>query len=244
MRNDAALPPAFFDMLRNEILPELLGAGEDSLAAYEQGRTPDGASNNFTNYMLGCAYWDNSFTRLKRACVGDNSFFNHSVYNNVLEVYAVIEGKRISFYISRVHPDSRVPRSAKGIKRLLHAPIFQNREFLSSQIKEIVRCYGIYTIGVDLDAENGIGKVTFDMLLPANDNGCYAVTCETLYDATISNISTAIPEPDRKAIVSRVSSKGLANSDHSDREPAPEHLERKKLKRNQQDLKPAEKAKK
>lgn len=243
MSNDATLPPAFFDMLRNEILPELLGAGEDSLAAYEQGRTPDGTSN-FTNYMLGCAYWDNSFTRLKRTCVGGESFFKHSVYNNVLEVYTTIDGKRISFYISRVHPDSRIPRSGKGIKRLLHAQIFQDREFLSSQIKEIVRCFGIYTIGVDLDAENGIGKVTFDMLLPASDNGCYALTCETLYDATIPTISATIPEHGKKPIVTRSSSKGLAKPAHSDREPAPERLEKKKLKRNQQDFKPAEKAKK
>jgi len=243
MRNNVALPPAFFDMLRTEILPELLGAGEDSLAAYEQGRTPDGTIN-FTNYMLGCAYWDNSFTRLKRACVGDKSLFKHSVHNNVLEVYTTIDGKRISFYISRVQPDSRIPRSGKGIKRLLHAPIFQNQEFLSDQIREIVRHQGIYTIGVDLDAENGIGKVTFDMLLPTNDKGCHALTCETLYDATISNISTTIPEPEKKAIVTRAPSKDLAESDHSDRETAPEHFERKKLKRNQQDLKPAEKAKK
>lgn len=243
MRNDAALPPAFFDMLRTEILPELLGAGEDSLAAYEQGRTPDGTSN-FTNYMLGCAYWDNFFTRLKRACAGDKSLFKHSVHNNVLEVYTIIDGKRISFYVSRVQPDSRIPRSGKGIKRLLHAPIFQNQEFLSDQIREIVRHQGIYTIGVDLDAENGIGKVTFDMLLPANDKGCHALTCETLYDATISTIPATIAEHGKKPIVTRASSKGLAKPGHSDREPAPERLEKKKLKRNQQDSKPAEKAKK
>ena len=114
MENDAALPPAFFEMLRNEILPELLGAGEESLAAYEQGRTPDGTSNNFTNYTVGCSYWDNSFTRLKRTCVGSESSFKHSVNNNVLEVLITIEGKRIGFYISRVDPDTRIPCSGIG----------------------------------------------------------------------------------------------------------------------------------
>jgi len=244
MKNDAALPPAFYDMLRNEILPELLGAAEDSLAAYEQGRTSDGASNNFTNYTVGCTYWDSSFTRLKRTCVGNESSFKHSVDNNVIEVFTTINGKRISFYISRVHPDTRIPCSGKGIKRLLHAQPLREREYLSTEIKEIVRRHGIFNIGVDLDTENGIGKITFDILIPAGDNGCYAVTCETLYDATASSMSTTIPEPGKKAIVTRTPSKDLAKPDHSDREPAPEHLARKKLKRNQQDLQPAEKAKK
>ena len=193
--------------------------------------------------MLGCAYWDNSFTRLKRTCVGNESSFKHSVYNNVLEVYTTIGGKRVSFYISRVHPRTRIPRSGKGIKRLLHAPIFQNQEFLSNEIKEIIRRHGLYTIGVDLDAENGIGKITFDLLLPAGDNGCHAVTCETLYDANSSSISTTIPEPGRKAIVTRAASKDLAKPDYNDKETTPEHLARKKLKRTQQDLQPAKKAK-
>jgi hypothetical protein len=243
MENDVALTSVFFDRLRGEILPELLGAGGESLAAYEQGRNPDG-TYNFTNYTLGCAFWDNFFTRLKRVCVGEDSFFQHAVYNNVLQIYTDVDGRRIDFFISRVHQDSRIPRAGKGIKQLLRSQILESQEFLSHEIKVKMQSVGLYTIGVDLDTENGIGKVTFDILFPSGKNGCYAVTREVLYDASSSSVSSINPETVKKTALSRNQINSLPKVDYGDKETSAESLKKQKPKREKGNLQSAKKAQK
>ncbi|MFZ5812619.1 MAG: hypothetical protein ACOY4F_11295 [Thermodesulfobacteriota bacterium] len=243
MDNDVALTSQFYDMLRGEILPELLDAGEQSLAAYEQGRNPDG-TYNFTNYTLGCAFWDNFFTRLKRVCVGGNSFFNHFVYNNVLQIYAPNNGKRVDFFISRVHPVTRAPSSGKGLIRLLHSQILESQEFLSHEIRERIRSIGVYTIGVDIDKENGIGMVTFDTLVPSGKKGCHAFTHETLYNAASHGAFAVNPEYVQKTGVSRNQINSLPKVDYGDKETSAESLKRKKPKRENGNLQSAKKAQK
>ena len=143
-----------------------------------------------------------------------------------------------------MHSESRTPRSGDGLKNLLHAPYRQNQGFLSVEVEEMVYRCGVYAIGVDLDAENGIGKVTFDLLLPAENKKCYALTCETLYDAASRSVSGVTPETVQETItVARAPSKGLTGPARKDRKPLPEHLEKKQLKRNRQDSPSAEKAK-
>lgn len=39
------LCPAFIEHVQQEIIPEIIGASEDSLAAYEMGQTESGENN-------------------------------------------------------------------------------------------------------------------------------------------------------------------------------------------------------
>lgn len=211
MEHISSIPKQFYDLLQDEIVSELLAAGDDALSAYEQGRAPDG-SYYFSNYTLGCCFWDNFFNRIKRTCLGGNSFFHCAVYNNVLEVSGTVEGRSISFFISRVDRESRQPRSGKGIKKLLHAQIVANQQFLSEEVKTLMTRHGVFTLGVDLDAENGIGKVTFDLLVPSGKKSCQALTYAELYNSDSLTGTLIMPEKTQKGTVTRSLAKSSTHS--------------------------------
>ena len=127
------IPLFFREKVETEIVPELIEAGKSVLAAHEID--PD----HFTNYFVGCACFDNVFSRLTRLC-RESDFFNGEPYRNTLEVKADVEGMPISFYVSRVDEKTRVPNAGKSIKR-----IAQEWQYLSDEVRAIVEEQGVYT---------------------------------------------------------------------------------------------------
>jgi len=242
MPNPADLDPLLFEKLKEEIVPRLLDSGTDAIKVYEVGTTPEG-DLNYSNYIVGCAFWEGSFRRVQRLCLGGKSFFNCRTYSNILELSANISGQYIRFFISRVDKNTRQPRSAKGLKKLLRSPITQNQCFLSEQLKRSAVSQGEYTIGVDLDEDNGIGKITFDILVPAGTRSCQALTIATLYDSEEEPLAAPVPEATRKPKVHRDAAPHLAKTELRDTKLPPEQIDKKQAIRQSVEQ-PAQKAKK
>ena len=226
MPNPADLDPLLFQKLKEEIVPLLLDSGSDAITVYEVGRSPEG-DLNYTNYRVGCAFWEGSFRRVARLCRSGKSFVKCRIYSNILELSASISGQYIRFFMARVDKNTRRPRSAKGIKKLLRSPITQNQCFLSEQLKQSAVSQGEYTIGVDLDEDNGIGKITFDILVPAGARSCQALTVATLYDSEEEPLAAPVPEAPRKPKVHRDAAQHLAKTELRDTKSPPEQIEKK-----------------
>lgn len=234
----ADLDPLFFQKIREELVPELLGSGADAIKVYEVGITPEG-DLNYSNYLVGCAFWEGSFRRVERLCLNPKSFFKCVKYSNILEISASFNAQYMKFFMARVDKNSRQPKSAKGIKKLLHAPIIQSQCFLSEQLKNNALSHGVYTIGVDLDEDNGIGKITFDLLVPSGAKACQALTVETLYDSESQPLLAPVPEVPRTSTVRRDIAPHLAKTELRGTILPPEQIEKKQAirQRVQQDTK-------
>ena len=151
--------------IENVIIPEIKGAAEESMRAYEQGATPDG-DNNFDNYMLGCSCWCSTYNRLNRV-LDRHPFFSKKTYQKVLTISCPNGSEKLTFYISRVDEKYRVPRACKSIKLYL-----QEQFFLSNEVQSIIErsSKSIFMIGYDISTIGGLGKITFDMLSATDRN--------------------------------------------------------------------------
>lgn len=145
--------------IESVIIPEIRGAAEESLRAYEQGARPDG-TNNFDNYMLGCSCWCNVYNRLNRE-LDNHPFFTKKSYKKVLTISCPNGEAELKFYVSRVDEKGRVPCSGKSIKVQL-----QKQAFLSAEVQDVIAHSGssILMIGYDITTLDGLGKITLDML--------------------------------------------------------------------------------
>lgn len=85
------LEPETIAQFEKYIIPEIKGAAEDCLRAYEQGARPDG-SNNFDNYMLGCSCWNNVYNRLNRELEQHPFFFEKNLQKS--SCYNLFEWQR------------------------------------------------------------------------------------------------------------------------------------------------------
>ena len=157
------LTPETINQIKSVIIPEIRGAAEESLRAYEQGARPDG-SNNFDNYMLGCSCWDNIYNRLDRELT-NHHFFTKKTYKNVMTISCPNGNEQIEFYIFRVFENYRIPCSGKSIKINLH-----NQLFLSEEIENIITTHksSVLIIGYDIHEMKGLGKITFNALSTAD----------------------------------------------------------------------------
>ena len=147
------------EQIKSVIIPEIKGAAEESLRAYEQGAREDGG-NNFDNYMLGCTCWCSVYNRLDRKLT-QHPFFSKKTYKKVLTITCPNGDDLLKFYVSRVDEKGRVPRAGKSIKMQL-----QEQAFLSTEIQSIVARSesSVFMIGYDISHLTGLGKITFDML--------------------------------------------------------------------------------
>ena len=154
------LEPETIAQFEKYIIPEIKGAAEDCLRAYEQGARPDG-SNNFDNYMLGCSCWNNVYNRLNRE-LEQHPFFSKKTYKKVLVITCLNGKEELNFCVSRVDDEKRIPCAGKSIKLSL-----QNQAFLSEEIQNIIsnsmqNC--VFMLGYDISTSRGLGKISFDML--------------------------------------------------------------------------------
>nr|DAD87094.1 MAG TPA: envelope protein [Myoviridae sp. ctWaE18] len=147
------------DQIMNVIIPEIKGAAEESLRAYEQGAREDGG-NNFDNYMLGCTCWCSVYNRLDRKLT-QHPFFSKKTYKKVLTITCPNGDSQLKFYVSRVDEKGRVPCAGKSIKVQL-----QEQAFLSDEVQNIIARSesSVFMIGYDISHLTGLGKITFDML--------------------------------------------------------------------------------
>lgn len=242
MPNPSDLDPLLFKKIREEFVPEIQDAAADALIVYEVGRTKDG-DHNFSNYTFGCAFYEGTFKRLERLCGSGKSGFTCRVYSNVLEISANFIAKPVTFYIARVDKNSRQPKNAKGLKKQLHRTILQEQCFLSSDLQRRACELGVYTIGVDIDEDNGIGNITFDLLVPVGVRSCQALHCKTLYSSEDEPLTAPVPEPTRKPMVHRDVALHLAKTELRDTKLPPEQIDKKQAIR-QSGEQPAQKAKK
>lgn len=153
------LSPETIEQIMNVIIPEIKGAAEESLRAYEQGAREDGG-NNFDNYTLGCTCWSSVYNRLDRKLT-QHPFFSKKTYKKVLTITCPNGDSQLKFYVSRVDEKERVPRAGKSIKMQL-----QEQAFLSAEIQSIIAHSesSVFMIGYDISPLTGLGKITFDML--------------------------------------------------------------------------------
>lgn len=57
------LSPEAISQINTFIIPEILGASNDIMRAYEQGTNEEG-NNFFDDYFVGCGCWNNLYNRL------------------------------------------------------------------------------------------------------------------------------------------------------------------------------------
>ena len=147
------------EQIKSVIIPEIKGAAEESLRAYEQGAREDGG-NNFDNYTLGCTCWSSLYNRLDRKLT-QHPFFSKETYKKILTITCPNGDDLLKFYVSRVDEKGRVPRAGKSIKMQL-----REQAFLSTEIQSIIARSGssVFMIGYDISHLKGLGKITFDML--------------------------------------------------------------------------------
>ncbi len=147
------------EQIKTFIIPEIKGAAEESMRAYEQGARPDGG-NNFDNYMLGCTCWCSVYNRLDRE-LDRHPFFTKETRKKILTITCPNGEGRLKFYVSRVDEKDRVPRAGKSIKLQL-----QEQFFLSDEVQAVIAHSetSIFMIGYDISITGGLGKITFDML--------------------------------------------------------------------------------
>lgn len=204
MTRQEKIPPIFRTKLEAEIIPELIEAGQRVLASYEQD------TENYSNYMIGCCCWDNVFTRLERICA-TSDFFHGIPHKKVLEINAMADGVPISFYVSRVAPETRIPPSGRSIKRVL-----QGQLFLSEELSHFMTDKGIYTLGYDISAQQGFGKITFDLLTPVGHNAYQAVTIFTFdVDINSGTYKNVTPEEITRKQITRISHRDLTREQGS-----------------------------
>lgn len=165
MSSDSHWLDIITEKVEEELYPQIVLAAQKALDAYEQD------TENFGNYTLGCAFWENVTNRMLAVC-RKSTFFKATFYKNVLEISAVINGKRICFYVPRVDEETRMPCTGKHIKSILQ----QEQYFLSQELREIMGKNGVYSLGCDLDSARGFGSVTFDQLIPMGKKNYEAVT--------------------------------------------------------------------
>lgn len=159
------LSPEVINNIQTIIIPEIIAASNITMRAYEQGTEEDG-TNFFDDYFMGCACWNNLYNRLDLRLDG-HPFFNKTTSQRVMRISCNNTEELITFYVSRVDSEVRIPRSGKSIKLAL-----QEWFFLSEECQEIISKSNsnIYVIGYDFSAEKGLGKITFDMLSTLGKN--------------------------------------------------------------------------
>ncbi len=180
------IPLLFREKIEEEIIPELIEAGKNVLIAHSAD------PENFDNYFVGCACWNNVFSRLVRLCSKSN-FFSGKPYGNTLEVKAVAESKPISFYVARVDEKTRIPNAGKSIKRLA-----QEQLFLSDEVRTIAENSGVYTLGYDINHINGLGVITFDILTYISQRNYQPTTIFT-FDVNLPEQTYTLTAPETVA---------------------------------------------
>lgn len=175
-----------------ELYPQVVLAAKSALAAYDQD------TENFGNYTLGCAFWENLSNRLYKQCKL-SQFFTATFHKNILEISATLNGQSLSFYAPRVDEITRIPRTAKHIKSILK----QGQEFLSIEIEKLLGRKSVYTLGCSLDAASGLGSVTFDQLYPMGGGNFEAKTLATFGESGVQSAPIAINEEEAKKPVVR-----------------------------------------
>lgn len=147
------------EQIKAVIIPEIFGAADDIMRAYEQGTKSDGR-NFFDNYFVGCGCWCNLYNRLDEK-LEKHSFFTKKTSKKVMTISCPNGDNHITFYIFRVDEENRVPCAGKSVKLFL-----QEQFFLSDEIQTTIANSrsSVYTIGYDISIVNGLGKITFDML--------------------------------------------------------------------------------
>lgn len=165
------------EQIETVIIPEIKGAAEESLRAYEQGARPDG-SNNFDNYMLGCACWCNVYNRLDRK-LKDHHFFITKTHKKVLTIICQNGKSQLQFHVSRVDERGRIPCAGKSIK--IH---LQKQAFLSDEIQDIIAKSksSVLMLGYDISCQHGLGKITLDMISSTGKGHFQSVTLHTFED--------------------------------------------------------------
>lgn len=160
------LSQEFINQVELKIIPHIVEAVTESREAFEK-------SSFFDNYMFGCSCWNNIFNRLPIHF--PDEFFHITCYNKVIKITALNDAEELNFYISKVDEYTRIPKGAKSLKIYM-----QEQLFLSEEIKNIITHdkKTIYMIGYSASTNNGIDKITFDMLSAIGKNKYQA---ETLY---------------------------------------------------------------
>lgn len=183
------LHPYTINQITAVIIPEIKGAAEDSLHAFAQGARPDGG-NNFDNWFIGCACWCSLYKRLDLELT-DHPFFTKKTYRRVLTITCPNGDKELTFYVYRVDEERRVPRGGRSIKLQL-----QPQFFLSDELKDIISRSPktVYVIGYDISIENGLGKITFDMLSATDKNHFQSDTIFVFEEENIPVSSLHIPQ--------------------------------------------------
>ena len=163
------LSPEAISQINTFIIPEILGASNDIMRAYEQGTNEEG-NNFFDDYFVGCGCWNNLYNRLDFK-LDRHPFFKKTTYQKVMKISCKNFDDVITFYVSRVDADARIPRSGKSIKLSL-----QEWFFLSEECRDIIAKSksSIYTIGYDISIEKGLGRITFDMLSTTGKNNFFS----------------------------------------------------------------------
>jgi len=192
------------EQIKAVIIPEIKGAAEESMRAYEQGARPDG-DNNFDNYMLGCTCWCSVYNRLNRE-LDQHPFFAKTTYKKVMTITCPNGEEQLKFYISRVDEEGRVPRAGRSIKLQL-----QEQFFISDEVQEIIArsAKTVFVIGYDISETSGLGKITFDMLSSTGKNHFQSDTLYTFEEEESHPIRHVQPEEIKHPTVTR---EVLANS--------------------------------
>jgi hypothetical protein len=163
------LPDVVIERLKRDIVPHIIAASESALEAHSIGGKYSG------QYIIGTHAYSIAANRILlevRRC-GDWDVVARS---NDIILNTVHDGKTYSFRIHRVDPDSREPRGGKMAK--------QAALFLSDDIGNHFLYYnkGNMVVGYDISEATGLGKITIEILFPADDRrDPYAYTIATLY---------------------------------------------------------------
>lgn len=190
----------FITQMELKIIPHVIEAAKETLIAYAQ-------SKYFDNYMIGCSCWSNLNNRIYENLLMDD-YFTVIRKNNVIKISASNDDTLIDFYCHRVSQQTRIPTGGKSLKVSI-----QQQLFLSDEIQELIANgqKAIFTLGYDISGENGLGKITFDML-SAIDKKTYQATTIHAFEYDTEIASTIIMPQTEKIQQPVVTKEVLPNS--------------------------------
>jgi|GEM_PF-6887908 hypothetical protein len=191
------LPSVVIERLQHDVVPHIIAASESALEAHSIGGKYSG------QYIIGTHAYSIAANRILLEVRRCDDWEVVARSNDIL-LHTVHEGRTYSFRTHRVDPDSREPRGGKMAK--------QAALFLSDDIgnKFLRHNKGNMVIGYDISEATGLGKITVEILFPAEDRrDPYAYTLATLHtnDFTYQRAvePTVVPEAITAPTVRRVS---------------------------------------
>jgi len=180
------LPSVVIERLKRDVVPHIIAASASALEAHSIGGKYSG------QYIIGTHAYSIAASRIMmevRRCED----WEVVARSNDIILNTVYEGRTYSFRTHRVDPDSREPRGGKMAK--------QAALFLSDDIGNKFLRYnkGNMVIGYDISEATGLGKITVEILFPAEQRrDPYAYTLTTLHtnDFTYQRATepTIVPE--------------------------------------------------